>query len=467
MKRAGRAAFAIVRTLWPETARWLVLCGAGNNGGDGYIVAALAQQKGHEVQVFWVSNPDKLHGDARRAYEFAQQEGVRIEPFAPAQADAWLAGDTVVVDAMLGTGLTGEVRESYRQAIDWVNRGASPVLAIDIPSGLAGDTGEVLGAAIQAAATVTFLGLKAGLLTGRGPVFSGRLFFDDLQVPASIYERVDALAEQIDRPRLLAHRPAREWDAHKGDFGHVMVVGGDHGFGGAAIMAAEAAAYSGAGLTSLATQHAHVAAALTRRPELMVLGVPSGQELKPHLQRPSVMVVGPGLGRSPWSEQLLQQVLGTDCPLVVDADALNIIAEGRLSLPEHRQWVLTPHPGEAARLLQTTVAAVQSNRFAAARALEERFGGVIVLKGLGTVVCYRQQLVLARVGNPGLARGGSGDVLSGLLGSLIAQKIPLFEAAQLAVCVHGDAADLLAEDHGAAGMLASELNPYIRQTLNV
>jgi NAD(P)H-hydrate epimerase len=402
-----------------------------------------------------------LQGDARLACEFARREGVVLQPFS---AGAELRG--VVVDALLGTGLAGPVRAEYGAAIAAVNASGLPVLAVDIPSGLCADTGAELGATVRADLTVTFIALKQGLLTGRGPALSGALRFAGLGVPEAIYATQRPASQRLCLHDLQARLGARPRDAHKGDCGHVLVVGGDYGYAGAALLAAEACARSGAGLTSVATHAEHIAAMVARRPELMVCPVTSGQTLAPLLARPSVLVVGPGLGRSPWSEQLLQQACRVDVPLVLDADGLNLLAEGRVIAPEPRaNRVLTPHPGEAARLLGCTVAAVQADRFAAAAELQRRLGGVVVLKGAGTVIASAGRLSVAAVGNPGMASGGMGDVLSGIIGALLAQGLDLVSAAELGVMVHGSAADLAASD-GERGLLATDLLPYVRELLN-
>lgn len=465
MKRAGRAAFVYACQKWPENKSWQVLCGGGNNAGDGYVFAALAAQRGHQVRVLAVGDPLKLKGDAAAAHRYALQEKVPVARFEAGSLDS--GGPSVIVDALLGTGLRGDVRDDYATAIEAINDSGLPVLSLDVPSGLNADTGAVLGAAVRASATMTFVACNLGLLTGAAPGHTGELLFDDLGLPSELYERVTAIAVNVDRRPLMRLLPKRAADAHKGQFGHVMVIGGDRGYGGAAIMATEAALFVGAGLVSLATQADHISAALVRRPEVMALGVSSGQALQPYLQRPSVLVVGPGLGQSPWSEQLLQQALLSSKPLVLDADALNLLAQGRIPLPDHHNWILTPHPGEAARLLGVSVGEVQKDRPAAVQQLQRKWGGVVILKGAGSLICDDSDLVVAKVGNPALATGGTGDVLSGLLGALVAQGVPLMQAAQLAVCLHGDAADLAVAQTGVAGMLASELAPYLRQLLNV
>lgn len=465
MKRAGRSAFAAACQCWPQNRHWLILCGSGNNAGDAYVFAALAAQQGHKVSLFYLSDPNTLSGAALAAYQYACQEGVQAIAFS-ADAGGCLA-DTVIVDGLLGTGIRGAVREDFAACIQWVNQQALPVISLDIPSGLCGDTGAELGCAVHADMTVTFIGCKQGLFSGRGPALTGTLVYDDLAVPAEVYDSVQG--DTVERIQFVccARLPKRSVDAHKGQFGHVMVIGGDLGFGGAAILAAEAAAFGGAGLVSLATRPEHVVAALVRRPEVMTLGVPSGQELEPHLSRPDHLVVGPGLGQSPWSEQMLQQALITGLPLVLDADALNILALGRIPWPGHGNLVITPHPGEAARLLNCSIGEVQSNRFDAVRRLQRLCGGVVVLKGAGTLIADSHQTCVALVGNPGLATAGSGDVLSGLIGSFMAQGLAPLSASKLAVCVHGEAGDVLAAKVGQSGLQAAELIAHVRELLHV
>ena len=324
MRRAGRAAFDLLMERFPDPQLITIYCGAGKNGGDGYVVAALAAQRLLAVQVIQLTPGDKLTGEAKVAYDYAVQEGVTITPFDSAQPP--VAG--VIVDALLGIGLQGEVRPAFAAAIAQINEANLPVLAVDIPSGLDGDTGAAAGPVVRATVTITFIGIKRGLLTGRGPAVCGDLVLSTLDIPAHLYDAEPPAAEPLDLGELLAALPARAADAHKGDFGHVMVIGGDLGMGGAAIMAAEAAARTGAGWVSLITKPEHVTAALTRNPGVMVRGISSGQELEPLLARATVLVVGPGLGRSPWSEQLLQVAAKAGLPMVVDADALNLSPKG-------------------------------------------------------------------------------------------------------------------------------------------
>ncbi len=465
MKRAGRAAYDLLVERFPAPELITVYCGSGKNGGDGYVLAALAAQRKLPVQIIQLTAGEKLSGEARAAYEFAVQEQVAIIPFADAAAPT--AG--VIVDSLLGIGVQGEVRPEFAAAITQINASSLPVLAIDIPSGLNGDTGASHGAVVNANLTITFIGVKRGLLTGRGPTVCGEVVLSDLAIPAEIYEQAAAQTEQLHLIDLLESLPPRSADAHKGNFGHVLVIGGDYGYGGAVIMAAEAAARCGAGLVSVATRPEHVPAILTRCPEIIARGVVSGQELEPLLARATVLVIGPGLGRSPWSEQLLQTAAKSGLPMVVDADALNIIAEGRVlpNFAPQENWLYTPHPGEAGRLLNIANSDINADRFSAVTKLQQKLGGAVILKGAGSLVLGESAITgVVTAGNPGMATGGMGDVLSGLLGALIAQGLSVDEAAQLGAVLHASAADLAVEKIGQRGLLATDIIPYLSQLLS-
>ena len=464
MKRAGRAAFTLLQARFADAGLISVYCGGGNNAGDGYVVAALAAQRRLPVQVIQLVAAEQLKGEARQAYEFARQEGVAMRPFAAGDAPA----SGVIVDALLGIGFRGELRAEIAAAIAQINASGLPVLALDVPSGLNADTGAAQGEAVQAGITLTFIGIKRGLLTGRGAALCGEVQLAGLDLPEAILQSVTPAAQRLCLPQLQGLLAPRAADAHKGDFGHVLVIGGDTGYGGAALMAAEAAARAGAGLVSIATRPEHIPAILARRPEIMACGVVSGQELEPWLARPSLLVVGPGLGRSPWSEQMLQQAVKSGLPLVLDADALNILAAGRV-IPQPtggQRWLLTPHPAEAARLLGTTTAEVQADRFGAVQALAERYQAAVILKGAGSLVASAGQVPgLVTDGNPGMASGGMGDVLSGIVGALCAQGLAMGDAARLGAVVHACAADLAADEHGQRSLLATDLIPYLGELL--
>ena len=463
MKRAGRAVLSELLDAFGAPSLLSVFCGSGNNGGDGYIVAALAAEKNIAVRCFEMGG--SLSADTALAKQFAEQANVS---FYAIDKDIEL-DQGVVVDSLLGTGFSGDLRQPCADVIRLINESGLPVVAVDIASGLNSDTGAVHSIAVQADITLTFIGAKQGLFSGRGPAVSGEVIYDSLDVEDDIFQQVDASAELMDLHDLLEQLPEPEVDAYKTQRGHSMVVGGDHGFGGAAIMAAEACLKVGAGMASVATRPEHVAGVLARQPEIMACGVTSGQQLEPLLEHPTVLVVGPGLGRSPWSEQLMQKAVAANLPMVIDADGLNILAEGRVvPKPDGSQWVLTPHMGEAARLLGLTVAEIQADRFSAVAQLQQKYNAVVLLKGPGTLISSPQgaPIKVCPYGNPAMATAGMGDILSGIIGGLMAQGLSPQLATELGCCLHSSAADLAAAEKGARGMVASDLLPYIRDLLN-
>lgn len=463
MQRAANALWHALHARWSRVNQLTVLCGKGNNGGDGYLVAVLAAQAGWQVRVLTLCEPGELGGDARLAWQAALAAGIAIDAWHPGTL---LAG--VVVDAMLGTGLTGEVREPFAGAIRAVNASGLPVVAVDIPSGLDADRGAILGVAVQADLTVTFICLKLGLLTGQGPDVTGHLHFAPLAaLPA---DRPNPLVERLLPDDWAGLLPARPRAAHKGLFGHVLVLGGDHGMGGAIILAAQTALRSGAGRVTVATRAAHVAPLLSRCPEVMVAAVEEPEEVKALLARADMLVVGPGLGRSPWSRGLFQLAIAADLPRVLDADALNLLAQSPDANCLTARDLITPHPAEAARLLGCTTAQVQADRLRALASLVERFGCAVVLKGVGSLVAavddQGQPPSICTFGNPGMATAGMGDVLSGLAGALLAQGLTAGQAARYAVLVHALAGDMAANGDDR-GTLAGDLIKPIRHWLNV
>jgi NAD(P)H-hydrate epimerase len=469
MKRAGKVAFKSLLELWPKVNNLHIICGGGNNGGDGYIVAAIAAQKRISTTVWQVSS--ELKGDAARAADYALQEGVVIQPYSEQPFRDALENDKegVIVDALLGTGFSGALKPQYSSIIRQINTSNMPVLAIDIPSGVDASTGQVNTLAVNAQATVSFIGQKVGNFISPGRIHCGQQLFDDLGVPSEVYVllKTPPRAQILSLKAGLEPLPSRQMDAHKGSHGHVLIIGGDIGFGGAPLMAAEMSTRSGAGLVGVATQADNVSAILARRPEVMAKAIDNGQNLLAQLGKPDVLVVGPGLGQTAWSEQMLYQCLETDKAMVLDADALNLISQGRIALPKSQQRISTPHPGEAARLLGVSIEEIQNDRIAAVTKLQEKLGGAVILKGAGTLVMTADQsLFVCDAGNPGMASGGMGDVLSGLLGSLIAQGMSVDTAACLGVLVHSMAADLAAEDEGTRGLLATDLIDYVRLLLN-
>jgi NAD(P)H-hydrate epimerase len=457
MTRAGHATLNALRSLWPSARSIAVLCGPGNNGGDGYVVARVAKAQGLRARVVAVTEASRLQGDAQRACDDFVAAGGRCEPWSPAVLDA-----DVIVDAIYGTGLARGVTGEVAAILEAANASGRPIVAVDIPSGLHADTGDVLGVAARAQLTVTFIGRKLGCYLGHAHAHVGRLVFDDLAVPPETYAATAPAARLLGEPDVAAALPRRARDAHKGDHGHVLVVGGGPGMPGAARLAGEAALRAGAGLVTVAV-HPDNVGIVAARPELMCVAARSAADLAGALERASVVAVGPGLGRSDWARDLLAAALASGRPAVVDADALNLIAE----LPTRSdRWVLTPHPGEAARLLGWTSARVQGDRFAALRQLQTRYGGAVVLKGAGTLVLSPGELPrLCDRGNPGMATGGMGDVLTGVVAGIAAQCGDLAAAARAGVFVHAQAGDLAAR-RGERGLMAGDVLDQVRACVN-
>lgn len=459
MARAGRAAFEFIAESVASPVALYVFCGGGNNGGDGFVVAGLAADAGWPVTLIDLSAPSKLSAESRQARDFALQRVERVVGEIP-DIDQGL-----IVDALLGIGFSGSLRGVALDACRAINQSSLPVISLDTPSGVNADTGSCDPDAVQATTTITFIALKRGLLTGPAENHIGRLILDDLGL------------EGIEIAGLAAHRilgpdslrpvfPPRFASAHKGAYGHLLVVGGNDGMSGAAILATEAALTLGVGKVSVATRQASLAPLLCRVPEAMARPVDHFNDLKPLLDQCTAIVIGPGLGKDAWAEQMMLAALSEDIPTLVDADALNLIATGRAK-PTHDRVCFTPHPGEAAQLLQSTTAQVQQNRFEALQQLENSHRGQWLLKGNGTLLSgsAEQPASLNRNGNPGMASGGMGDVLSGLIGAILAQGYSLRESTAAATYIHGAAADLAATCVGEISLRASDLITSIPEVL--
>lgn len=445
MRRAGRAAYRLLRYRFPRLGSVAIYCGSGNNGGDGYVLGRFAREAGLVVRLVATGEPKT--DTARRARADFEADGGTTERFDAATVPV----AELLVDGLLGTGLARAPTANAALAIERINAAGRPVLALDIPSGLHADSGRALEPCVVADATVTFIGRKLGCHTADGPARAGDVFFDDLGVPAALRARVEARATIIDPRPLAARLRARPATLHKGQAGQVLIVGGNHGMPGAPCLAARAAQVSGAGLVRLATR-SPAPALVANSLETMAACIDDGPSLQPLLESADVVAIGPGLGRDTWAQQVWQQALDSDRPLLVDADALTLLAADPL---QRRRWILTPHPGEAARLLDTTAAAVQRDRPAAAQAIQARYGGVVVLKGPGTLVQGRA-LRLCERGNAGMASGGMGDVLSGIIAALWAQGGDAESAAAYGVWCHALAAQQAAP-RGLVGLTATAL----------
>ena len=451
MNRAGLAVFTCMNYQWPEMQSVVIFCGAGNNAGDGYIVARHALLAGLKVVVYSLVDPESLNGDALLAYRQYQEVHGEIILFQPEQI---ISGD-VLVDALFGIGLSRSITGLYAQAIRLINATALKVIAIDIPSGIHADTGCVLGCAVKAHCTVSFVALKQGLLTGQAVDYCGDIIYESLAVPDDAFLEIKPATVRVTKALM----PPRDRYSHKGRYGHVLIIGGDRGYTGAARLAGDAALRIGAGLVSIATRAEHAAIMNISRPELMCHGVESSEQLKMLLDTASVVVIGPGLGQSDWAKMMFNKTLISGKSMIIDADGLNLLAK----IPTAKSdWILTPHPGEAARLLNCTAAEIEQDRFASVAAIQAQYDGIALLKGAGTLIASADDCVISTTGNPGMATGGMGDVLAGVIAGLVAQGLSLKQATQQGAYHHGLAADAAVRKKGERGLLASDLLPYLR-----
>jgi len=464
MTRAAEGALKLLRARWPQARRVAVVCGAGNNGGDGYVLARLAQAAGLEALVLAATPPDQLSGDARRAQEEWLAAGGHAHPFV---ADA-LSGSDVIVDGLLGIGLKGPPRPEAAAVIRAINAAQRPVLALDIPSGVDADTGVVHEVAVRADITLSFVGFKAGLFLGAGPEYAGVVLLDDLGVVAPAQPQFAPLLRRIDEAEIGAGLPRRHREAHKGTNGRVLIVGGGGSMPGALRLAGAAALRVGAGLVTVAGAKENLLAVTAHDPELIYLPISAMTSLDEAMRAAGVLAIGPGLGLGDWAQRLWAQALRVEgLPMVVDADALNLLALSPVKLPA--DWIITPHPGEAARLLGVPVPEVQSDRLGAVRELAARYGAVAVLKGAGTLVASgagdEAEVFVCERGNPGMATAGMGDVLTGVIAGLRAQIPDSKRAARLGVLVHALAGDSAAQG-GQRGLIASDVIAELRGWVN-
>lgn len=479
MTRAAEGALKVLRARWPEARRIVVVCGGGNNGGDGYVLARLARAAGLDATVLAATPPDKLGGDARRAQlDWLGAGGLATlagESAGESRLAALLGSADVIVDGLLGIGLSGPPRADSLAVIRAINEAKRPVLALDVPSGIDSDTGAVHEAAVRAEITVCFVAFKAGLFLGAGPEHAGAVLLEDLGVIAPDLPQFTPLLNRIPETALASHLPRRARDSHKGTHGRVLIIGGGPGMPGALRLAGEAALRAGAGLVTVAGAPENLVPVTATRPELIYLPTGSGDVIEDALRVATVVAIGPGFGTTPWARGLWKQVMGlAGKPVVMDADALNLLALAPTELPG--DWILTPHPGEAARLLGTDTAAIQRDRLEAARQMHARYRAVVVLKGAGTLVASSAggtvELSICERGNPGMATAGMGDVLTGVITGVLAQLLHQHAgpaasalAARLGVLVHALAGDSAAQG-GQRGLIASDVIGELRGWVN-
>ena len=458
MLRAGQAAYEHLNRHWPDARHWLILCGHGNNGGDGYVLARLGQAAGKTITLLACDNEKALPEEAQRARDAWLDAGGEIH----AAGAAWPEQVDVIVDTLLGTGTQRAPAEPYATLIQQANAHAAPILAIDMPSGLSARNGTTPGEVINATHTLSVVALKPGQLTGKARDVIGALYYADLGLATFLAGETAPMA-RYDASALTRWLKPRKPTSHKGNHGRLLVVGGDAGTAGAVRMTAEAALRTGSGLVRVLTHKDNIIPILTARPEVMVDEL-TDERLKEALAWADVIAVGPGLGQREWAKQALKAVAGSEKPMLWDADALNLLA---ISAEKRQNRIITPHPGEAARLLNIETSEIESDRLHAAQTLAQKYGGVVVLKGAGTIIASEQgEMAFADVGNAGMASGGMGDLLSGIIASLMGQQLPLFGAACAGCVAHGAAADAVAAQRGTRGMLATDLLDLLWQFVN-
>ncbi|MEW6267634.1 MAG: NAD(P)H-hydrate dehydratase [Thermodesulfobacteriota bacterium] len=478
MENAGRGAAEFCRRRYGDLKgrRVAIVAGRGNNGGDGFVMARVFHGWGARARVFLLGEREQVKGDARINLEAALKMGLEvIEIQAEAQLERLdLTGCDLIVDAVFGIGLSSEPKGIHRGAIEAMNRSGTPVVAVDVPSGLDADTGRSLGLCVRADMTVTFGLPKAGLLLPPGEELAGRLEIVDIGIPPHVLAEADPGKELILEDNLRGLLRPRARDSHKGTYGHALIVAGSTGKTGAAAMAALTAARTGAGLVTLAVPaglnpilEVKITEAMTEplpEDEPGFLAAAAADRVLELAQDKSVLALGPGLGTKPGAVALVRRlVTEAGPPLVIDADGLNALAGAADLLRQaRRETVLTPHPGEMARLAGCSTTDIQNDRLGRASKFAQAYGVILVLKGYRTVVAGPDgRIFLNATGGPHLASGGMGDVLTGLIAGLVSQGLSPLEAARLGVFVHGLAGDRAAAERGPIGLLASDLIDYL------
>ncbi|MCW8090776.1 NAD(P)H-hydrate dehydratase [Alteromonas sp. ASW11-130] len=460
MQRAGASVFRQSEQLVPDAQSILVLVGQGNNAGDGYIAATHFKNAGKQVVLCAVEPERELNGDAGRAQAYWLSTGGKIETY----SNSYLEQADLVVDALLGTGINSAVRKEFSLIIDNLNASDVAVISIDVPSGLDANTGQALGQCVQADVTLTLVGIKIGLTTGAGKQFCGKLAFDDLGIGKAFKSLAKSCASVLTIEQFDSMKP-RNINSHKGSYGRLLCIGGNKGTAGAIRLSSEAALRSGAGMVRTYVHSSSVVQVSAGRPELMV----TDEGLEKALEWSTCVIIGPGLGQDDWAEEAFQMAL-KHCqhhckPLVIDADALNLLSKQATAYTIN-DCILTPHSGEAARLLGVSVEDIEGERFNYARQCAQRYHALCVLKGAGTIIDNESTTWVCAHGNPGLATAGSGDVLSGILGALLAQGMSTELACKYGVTLHAKAGDEVAETYGQRGMIASDLFAAVRNLLN-
>lgn len=450
MARAAEACYQTISKRWSHAKKIAVICGIGNNGGDGFVLARRAKPLGLNMHVYAVGDLNKLSGDALEAYEALQGTAIEISTF----TDQDFSQYDLIIDAVFGSGLDRAITGTFKTAVEHINASGKDVLAVDVPSGINSDTGCIMGVAVKACATVCFIGLKRGLFTADGPEHCGEIIFDDLEVPKAVFKSVNSTCTLLHKNHITKTLSRRPRNTHKHAQGHVILAGGDENMMGAIVLSCKAALRAGAGVVSAITRKAHASFVTLAQPELMVHGSERPSDWRNLLTKATAIGVGPGLGSSNWSENVYNTIIDTSLPLVIDADGLNHLARHPIVRGD---WIITPHAGEAARLLGTTTLAVQNDRFAAAKALQEKYAATVILKGCGTIIATTTgEFFICPYDTPAMATAGMGDILTGIVTAFLAQGLSLDDAAKSGVLAHGLAAQKAAGQH-SRGLIASDV----------
>jgi NAD(P)H-hydrate epimerase len=467
MEKAGMAVFSHIQSHYPALMSLLIVSGKGNNGGDGFIVARLAEQAGIKVTVVVIAEKNAIKGDALTALDLLANTRVTLHYLNEIEDSCLLIADfkgELIVDSLFGIGFKGPLSSELSNLIATVNEHHAPVVSIDIPSGLNADTGNDGNLVINAQHTVTLLVCKKGLLTAQAANYVGTLHLADLSIGSSFIKKIHSsvfIQGQKNLPLLIK----RKESSHKGNIGLVLAIGGNTGMPGAIRLSVEAALRSGASLVAVTCHQQNQALVCAGRPEIMLAPLTAEQLNNDAVFfKAKVVVIGPGLGRDLWAQQLFLTVSSSNKWCVIDADALSLLSDN----PTKRDnWVLTPHPGEAAAMLGCSIADIENDRFNAIKEIVNKYGGICVLKGAGTLISDGKITWVNTSGNAGMASGGMGDVLSGIIAALLIQLPEPLAAVRFAVCIHGLAADMVATRQGQRGMLASDLFPNIQRLVNL
>tara|TARA_B100000945_G_scaffold51063_2_gene36770 strand:- start:6518 stop:7987 length:1470 start_codon:yes stop_codon:yes gene_type:complete len=462
MISAAEHSIEILVNAYPSSD-FLILCGPGNNGGDGYFIGLGLEKLQKSVKLVDVFKDHKKSRLCDHAFEQAKY----LQFISPDKIKN-ISKKTVVVDAIFGIGGRINFGEKLKNILFLCNKFESRV-AVDLPTGVDGNTGEIAKACFNADITITFIGFKLGQKINKGKSYCGEIILKDLGLNMS--KNVNATLKEFAYEDIKDKLPKRKEDSHKGNHGKLLVIAGDEGLGGAGILSSESGIKTGAGLVRLLTRKSNISSSLSRNPEVMVSGGDNAQDLDTYFAWPDIIVAGPGMFKNFWSEQMLYRLLesskNNSIPILLDAGALRLLTHKSFTkIKLNKQTVLTPHPGEAAEMLKISTNEIQKNRIQSAKQIQKKYGCIVVLKGYGTIICDKKNTYLCSSGGPELGVAGSGDILAGFIGALIAQGLTPMDAAISGVAIHAEAGKAFSEKVGNIGLSSSELITYIRDLLN-